>query len=228
MNIIYFGQSRLFARRRFLQLPTPAYGHESRLSSERNNDYGSLIARAGAEKPAEDRGVRRSPLPRVRRGQRLGSRGHERRGHDDRRLLQAFRIEGRPGRGGLLSDLRSVLDDMAPGFRTQIRRSGPPIGRHRRLLSEEERGRSGLSDDRLRAPRDDRGRRRVFTRILQDRDGSPVLAVSRSHGQVPQGALRGARSGSQGPVRGDDRSETPRPIGGGRGMDSFAEERREG
>src|SRR5216683_918013 len=144
MYIIYCDQSRLFARRRFLQLPTPAYGHESRSSSERNNDYGSLI------------------------------------------------------------------------------------GRHRRLLSEEERGRSGLSDDRLRAPRDDQGRRRVFTRILQDRDGSPVLAVSRSHGEVPQGELRVVRSGSQGPVRGDDRSETPRPIGGGRGMDSFAEERREG
>src|SRR6267143_910556 len=114
----------------FLQPPTPAYRRESRSSSERNNDYGSLIARAGAEKPAEDRGVRRSPLPRVRRGQRLGSRGHERRRHDDRRLLQAFRIEGRPGRGGLLSYLRAILGYLAPGFRTQIRRSGPPIGRH--------------------------------------------------------------------------------------------------
>src|SRR5258708_35673719 len=102
MYIIYGDQSGLFARRRFLQLPTPAYGHESRSSSERNNDYGSLFARAGAEEPAEDRGVRRSPLPRVRRLQRLGSLGLERRGHDVRRLLTAFRVECLLGLRGYL------------------------------------------------------------------------------------------------------------------------------
>jgi hypothetical protein len=78
------------------------------------------------------------------------------------------------------------------------------------------------------APRDDGGRRRVFAPILQERDGSPVPAVSLSHGEIPHGERRVVRSGSQGPVRGDDRGETPRPSGGGRGMGPFAEERREG
>ena len=51
----------------------------------------------------------------------------------------------------------------------------------------------------------------VFTPILQERDGSPVLAVSRSPGEVRHGERRVVRSGSQGPVRGDDRGRDSSP-----------------
>ena len=82
--------------------------------------------------------------------------------------------------------------------------------------------------DQACIPRRGRGHRGILAGILQEWDGSPVLAVSRLHGEVARGERRIVRPGGQGPVRGHDRSETPRSIGRRRGMDPIAEERREG